>query len=303
MDERFPSYRTTELVPDRLYAVGGFVDAEFPVSWLPRGHRDYMPASCYLLKDSGKALLVDTGLPVHLETIRRDLADLVADCRQVDMIMSRREPDTILNLPPLIDALGIGTIYCSGIIDPLDFFDLMDEQNLNAQIAAETLRRPKWIVPGATLEIGRLRLSVSRSELRVLSAFHYFEETTRTLFGADSWTLLTQRPGERLAVVTDPGERISPAAILHALEDKFEWMLGARLNPVKECIAALSRFRPIERMCPTFGCVIAGDETIGTLLDNTVLALSGMEKRSAIDRLRGFDAGRFQAALDLPCKL
>lgn len=303
MHQRFPAYRTTELVKGTLYAVGGFVPSDFPVSWLPRHLTGHMPASCYLLKDGGHALLVDTGLPVHLDSVRMDLQALVADCRQVDMIMTRREPDNILNLPPLIEALGIRTIYCAGIIDPLDFFDLMDEQNANAQLEAETLQRPKWIVPGASVEIGGLRLAVSRSELRVLSVFHFFEERTRTLFGADSWTLLTQAPSSRIEVVSDPGDRISPAAIEDALDEKFEWMLGARLGPVKECIAALARFQPIERMCPTFGCIIQGSDTVGRLIDNTVEALAGMERRSAIDRLRGFDATRFRAALEGPCSL
>jgi len=303
MDARFPSYQTTELVADRLYAVGGYVPCDYPVSWLPRHLRGHMPASCYLLKDAGHALLIDTGLPVHLDTITRDLRDLVEDCRQVDMIMTRREPDNILNLPPLIEALSIRTIYCAGIIDPLDFFDLMDEQNANAQFEAETLRRPKWIVPGASLEIGGLRLAVSRSELRVLSAFHFFEETTRTLFGADSWTLLTQAPSRHIEIVSQPGDRISPNAIEKALDEKFEWMLGARLGPVKDCIADLARFQPIDRMCPTFGSIIAGPHTIATLIDDTVEALAGMESRSAIDRLRGFDAATFRAALEQPCSL
>lgn len=296
----FVPYRTTELVPGTLYAVGGLVDTSVKVSWIGRHMTGFMPVSCYLLKNEGHALLVDCGLPVHYPSVAKDLAALVADCHRVDMIMTRREPDNIINLPGLIGALGIRSIYCAGIIDPLDFFDLFEETNTNAHFLADTSRMPKWVVPGATIKVGSLEVSVSRSELRVLSVFYFHEATTGTLFGADSWSMLTQEHAATIEVVREIDERMRAPSIEKSLEGRFEWLLGARLTTVKDCIASLERFQPIERICGTYGCIIEGRETVRTVLAETVLALAAMERRRPADHLKGFTEDVFRRALRDP---
>jgi hypothetical protein len=290
----------TTLVADRLYAISGTVPAPSDASWIPSHFAGHLPVSCYVLVDGRHGLLIDTGLPLHREGVGEALSKIMGGLGTRDMIMTRREPDNIINLPPFIPLLDLQTIYCGGIIDPLDFFDRMDEANTSAHFIATAARRPTWIVPGAAIRVGELNVEVMRAELRVLATNYLFEPTTRTLFGADSWGLLTQDHPEGLAIVREFDQRMTAPEIVRYLHDKYDWMRGANLAVVRANIASLSRGRTIARLCPTFGCVIEGEDTIRRLLDETIKALEILEGYAPVDRLRGFDAAMYRRGIAGP---
>ncbi|MDQ0137768.1 hypothetical protein J2T08_005712 [Neorhizobium galegae] len=245
-------------------------------------------------------MLVDCGLPLHYASIAEDLKRLTADCHSVDMIMTRREADNILNLPALISALGIETVYCPGIIDPLDFFDTMDEKNAIAQIVAETRKTPKWLVPGASIAIGTLSLRVMRAEFRILSASYLHEQSTGTFFGADSWGNLPQSDPSGMQIVREHTSALSAEEIIRTLEGRYEWMLGANLSVVRDTVQALRQLQPLNRICGTFGSVIEGPETISRIIDEVLRAFSILERRPLMDRLKGFDRATYESALKAP---
>lgn len=289
-----------EIEKGRLYAVSGTVPTGSGVSWIPPHLTGHMPVSCYVLMDAGHALLIDTGLPVHREAIGVALGGIMKQATRRDMIMTRREPDNIINLPPFIPRLQLETIYCGGIIDPLDFFDKMDEANTAAHIEATSQKRPSWVVPGACVKTGGLSVEVLRAEIRVLVTTYLYEETTQTLFGADSWGLVTQPSPQGLSIVRNFDERMTAPEIVKHLQDKFEWMRGAKLDVVKANVASVMKGRRIKRMCPTFGCIIEGEDTIHHLLDETIKALEILESYPPFDRLRGFNEAVFREGLAKP---
>lgn len=290
----------TCLAEQRLYAISGSVPASSAASWIPRHLVGHVPVSCYLLIDRGHGLLIDTGLPLHRDAAGEALLSLMRGLAQRDMIMTRREPDNIINLPPFIPLLGLQTIYCGGIIDPLDFFDRMDEANAAAHFIATTAKRPTWVVPGAAIRVGDLDVQALRAELRVLATNYLFEPSTGTLFGADTWGMLTQAAAEGLTIVRAFDDRMSAKALVAYFYEKYDWMRGANLAVVRANIEGLRKERTIARMCPTFGCLVEGEAVISRLLDETIEALNILEREEPVDRLRGFDATMFQHALTAP---
>src|SRR3954447_6772610 len=61
------------LVASRLYGLGGMAALDGRVSWAPQNARGYQPVNCYLLVEAERALLIDTGLPVHLSQVTEQL--------------------------------------------------------------------------------------------------------------------------------------------------------------------------------------------------------------------------------------
>lgn len=286
----------TEIVPGRLYAVGGTVATTRPTTWIAPDLHGRLAVSCYVLKDGDEALLVDTGLAAHREPISAGLDAVLSGTQRRALIMTRREPDSIINLPWLIRHFAIDTVYCGGILSPLDFFERLDQQAAASHINAIADVGVTWLHAGAHIPIGGLRLRVLRTALCVLPKSHLFEERTRTLFASDSWGFLTQGAEDGVASVAT-GERLSRDRIAAYLRHKFDWLLGIDTEPVQQDLARLLGEDPIERICPAYGCVIEGADLVRHVIEETIAAIAMLGQEPMADRLRGFDRARFETAI------
>src|SRR3954468_8149069 len=89
----------SELCAGNLYAISGFVPTSVSVTWIEPHLRGQLAVSCYVLSDDEECLLVDTGLAVHRDEIASGLLAVMRGPTRRAMIMTRREPDAIINLP------------------------------------------------------------------------------------------------------------------------------------------------------------------------------------------------------------
>jgi hypothetical protein len=286
----------TELIPGRLFAIAGTVATDRPTTWIAPHLRDRLAVSCYVLKDAGEALVIDTGLAAHREPIADGLAAVLAGTGKRSLIMTRREPDAIINLPWLIKRFGIDPVYCGGILSPLDFFERLDRETAAAHINAIADIGVTWLNAGAVIPIGALRLRVLRTTLCVLPKSHLYEERTRSLFASDSWGFLTQVAESGVGTVTARDGRLSRDAVAAYLRHKFDWLLGIDTGPVQQDVAHLLADREIDRICPGYGCVIEGADLVRHVIDETVAAIASLAQEPMADRLRGFDRAMFERA-------
>ncbi len=279
----FPA-SVTEIVPDRLYTFGGVVPANRPTTWFPQGRSGWLPINGYLLKHERKGLLVDTGVTLHQAEIRQALEALLSDCTQRGIVMTRREPDSIGNLPWMANEFALDTVSCGGEISPIDFFESVETLTARAHVLATSGMELNWARPGAIVTAGDIRVEVLRTSLRVLATNHLYEHSTRTLFGSDAWGLLTlDTLHQNLLATSDEG--LETADIADFLSVKFDWMLGAELDVVIDDLNAIARDRPIDRICCSYGRVIEGPDLVSTVLRRTGEALqllSSMPRRSAM---------------------
>ncbi len=95
-----------------VYAVGCLLAMDGRVPWLAEDLRGFEPCWVYvLLSGEDRALLVDTGLPVHRESLLRRLAALVGE-RRVSVLFTRcNEPDCVLNLGAIMDRFPVERVY------------------------------------------------------------------------------------------------------------------------------------------------------------------------------------------------
>lgn len=273
---------------ETISSVGGWIDPGVRVSWLsPR--RRYVPAHCYVLRSGGRALILDGGLGIHRDRIRAGLSALLAGYDDRHMLLLRREPDAIANLPWIAREFGIRTVSSGGGTNPLDFFEMVDHLSSAAQIRIMSGLTATDVVPGDTVACGDLRIDVLRTNFRILTTNWLYEHATRTLFCADSWGMLDQ-PGPRGPALLAAGAAdLAPERIADHFAQKFDWLIGT--NPdllIAELRELFTKYR-IERVCPSFGCVIEGEAATGLLLERTVIALQQLEAMPRADVLAGID--------------
>ncbi|MBI0534403.1 hypothetical protein D9599_02315 [Roseomonas sp. KE2513] len=256
-----------EIIPGTLAATGGWLDvAARPISWIPPAGRGLLPVQGYILRDGGSWLMVDTGLAVHWPLVAEGIRRMLEGTTERRLITTRREQDCMINLPAVLGEFGVREVLYAGVLNPLDFFEGVEERDAVARIEATPGLRATRIAPGAITAIGSLRLEVLRVELRLLATNWFYETETATLFTSDAFAFLA-RPAQAwspgLSRLRDPDEapiRAEDAALY--LSAKMDWLIGIDPAPVLADLDVIQAARPIARLCPGFGLVIEGEAAV-----------------------------------------
>jgi hypothetical protein len=287
--------RTTaisEIADGKIFALGASVAAERCHAWIAKDVRGFIPFQCYVLRDAGQLIMLDGGLPVIRDAVREGLAALVPGTRQRRFMMTRRELDTILNLPWIAHDFKFDSAHCGGDLSPIDFFERFDDASIDAQIKTLMDAPFTFIKPGETYQAGALRLEMVRASLMVLPTFWFYEAATRTLFTSDCFGIVPQAKPDAPRIVTPSDEEISAAHIRAFLGVKFDWLRGIDNRPLAKDLEKVFTDRPIDRVCPNLGCIIEGRKAVERLLEQTLVALAEMAKEPWHSVLTGWEYGR-----------
>jgi flavorubredoxin len=261
-----------ELVPDRLYALGGVVKNEDRISYVPAGVGGYLPINCYLVKEGSQAVLVDTGAACHRDQVLGQLHDLLEKGSRLSVFMTRPEGECIGNLDAVLTELGAEHVYGGGTLNPFDFIDdvldhMMDEASDEDTVAALTGRQLQRKRDGEYLELaaGR-RLRVFAAPLRILTTFWLYDESTGALFCSDFFSHnMIGRPGDEQVVrAAGSDDRLGAAEdeMRAHLCTKFEWLSVSDTAPVKGLVQQLLDSIHVEFIAPSYGSVVAGREAV-----------------------------------------
>jgi hypothetical protein len=256
-----------EIIPGTLHAATGWLRADAqPVSWIPAGLPGFLPVSAYALRDGAEWMVVDTGLPVHLPQIEAALAQTVNGTTRRRMINTRREQDCMANIGALVRRFGITEVPYVGVLNPVEMTDVLENDEAEARITAMAPVRAVRIEVGQVLEVGRLRIEPLRVQLRLLATNWFFEHATRTLFTSESFGFLT-RPTPDAPLVRAPEEApLRAEDIARMLSAKFDWLIGIDPAPILADLDAIFSARPVDRLCPGYGCVIEGASAVAKAL-------------------------------------
>lgn len=280
--------RFAEVVPNRLWALGGAISAEQPRSWLAPQSRGWLPVRCYALRDGEHFVLIDTGLVGHADSIRSGLAELMAGTRQRHILLTRREPDTMLNLPWIVREFAINSVRCCGPIDPFDLVERLDEAHTASDISAAFGISVDFLEPDSTTYYDETSLTIMRPPIRILATDWMFESTTGTLFCSDLWAFVTQPSPGGTGIERRDGPPLSVGALTAHLVAKFDWLSGIDTAPIiKQLVAVLGRYR-VQRLAPSYGCVIEGEDLVGIVVERTIEALRQIEGLPRLQPLGDF---------------
>ena len=288
----------TTLVEGSLFAVADSVLASRPTSWIAPGLSGALAVPCYVLVSQKSALIIDTGVASHWDTIRNGLDSILEGIPDRALMMTRREPDAISNLPAIVERYALNVIFCGGVISPLDFFERVDTTSTVGHIRFIANSDVSWLKPGSVLQVGRLHVEVLPTTLRVLPKNHLYESQSRTLFGSDTWGLVPQSQPGPLEIVREDGANLSTDAIVRYLRHRFEWLAGIDTAPMQDEVAHLLSTRRIDRICSSYGCVIEGQALVECVLRRTVDALGILSGEPVVNRLTSPDYALLAAALE-----
>jgi glyoxylase-like metal-dependent hydrolase (beta-lactamase superfamily II) len=240
-----------ELVPGRLFALGGMVELDGRVSWMPPQVGGFQPVNAYLLVEGANALLVDTGLALHEESIIAQLeAALPAGC-ELRIYVTRAEGESIGNLGPIAVRFNAKTTYTGGVNNPFDSFD---------QVASVVERR----LPSQPIILSGRRVVVTQTApIKMIACFWVYDSDTETLFTADTFGHHVLTGSSYTVRATPSADAIALARIGDFTLARYWWL--ERIDDTRELVAGLDavfRDRVVSRIAPGYGCIIEGRENV-----------------------------------------
>ncbi|HEX4214489.1 MAG TPA: hypothetical protein VIA06_14330 [Candidatus Dormibacteraeota bacterium] len=268
-----------EVVPDRLYALGGSVPIDGRVSWAPDTARGSQPVSCYLLRTNRVALLVDTGLTYHREAIVAQIRDLLPPGLSLRIFLTRSELDCVGNLTALSEAFAIDAIYTGGNTNPFDAFDSVTSLGSGRRVPIHR------IAIGSRLDLGGSgQLEVLAPSLRILTTYWLYDPESRTLFTSDSFGHTMNAPGADQRILGSA--EFDPASARAHMLAKFRWLVSADTRPLIEILEGIFADHEIDVIAPTHGLVLRGREAIEAHHRFVLSLLSDLAAGSERDRMK-----------------
>jgi flavorubredoxin len=268
-----------ELVPEKLYRLGGTVPMDGRLSWVPASWQGedsplHESLNSYLLIEGDRAMLVDSGVTVHRDAIVAQIAGLLGD-RNLEVFLTRFEPDCLVNLPHLVKRFGVTEVHGGGVSNPFDFFDdLSTSEQLRADAGVQLHRR----LPGDAVKVGEGReLNLVATTIRLLTTFWAYDTGTKTLFSSDAFGHVAVQGAAGLPYVDGSNDPTTFENVRDHLFTKFDWLLGAETAPLRQDLAKVFSTYDVHRIAPTHGGMIVGKDTVAKHIAWVDKALSEVE--------------------------
>lgn len=260
------------VVQDSLYAMGDVAATSGALTWLPESETAYEPINAFLLVQRDEALLVDTGVSAHEETLISQLRQLVPRGMPVSIIFTRFEGDTLTNLGPILRNFSVRRVIGGGVSNPFDFFDDLSPQEhikTDHDVELTRMRAGEDIVIGA----GRA-VEILSTSLRCLTTSWLYDNGTGTLFTSDAFGYHGLDSSDRRDLVIDSLRGpIDLNELRPRIFTKFDWILDAECEPLIQDLERIFTTRDVQNIAPTHGRVIRGKEMVDAYYQATIALL------------------------------
>jgi flavorubredoxin len=261
------------IVDGKVYAVGGTVEHRGHISWVPAGAAGYAPLNAYVLTEGRAGLMIDTSLPVFEDAIVTQLKGLGLD--ELTIVLTRSvEFDSMGNAEVIAAKLPVKTIYAQMQYPPTAWCYMReDEPELTPPATYE--ERMFGYEDSIDLAPGR-HLTLVDTKLKLLACAWVFDHATGTLFTSDSFShVLAPDPYTR--VITEDNDHSTVEDVQRHLLTKFEWLMGARTDPVRTFLDRVFTRFDVQAIAPLGGCVLHGRAVVArhrALVDEALSRIS-----------------------------
>lgn len=241
-----------EVVPGRLYRLGGFIPLDGRISWAPTIPGCYTPHSNFIIFEQDRAYLIDTGVAAQRATVQRQIKGLVPPEMPITAFLTRGEFTCAGNLAALCIDPGIDELV-SAARNPFAGSDEISRELEDSVRRTQTER-------GAVSALGSSKeLLVIPPLIRLLSAFWVYDKVSKTMFTADLFghihvASLTDVPiADSVADDTTTYEQVREHTLC-----RYHWLPIAETEALVSWIKKVFDTFEVDNIASTSGCVIKG---------------------------------------------
>lgn len=276
------SGREITRVSEGLHAVGAAVPADHRQTWVDPESGRWLPLQVFVLRTGDRAVVVDTSVIALQKEIQRGLTAALNDATSIDVVTTRYNFDTLVNLPWLLRTFPVDRVHTSlqsnfilGTGAVMKFVDAFEDAQVDAHVRSIADVEPILVAPNQDVEIGGRRMRCIFAPLRILHTTWMYDYGTRSLFCSDSWGLLTTATAEAPPLFDD--RALDRSRLESSLRRRLDWLAGADTGHIRKSLDELFTTLPVDRLCPSHGCVIEGSHNVRAILEATVAVLARLQ--------------------------
>jgi hypothetical protein len=266
----------TPLAGNQLYALSYPYEVGRRVSTHPLDARGYAPMQVYLIREPDEGILVGTGLAIHESQLLADLEGLVGGI-PLWLAPLRMELTALCNARSIIERYDVKGVY-QRLAWPISWLDYRPQ---HASRDPQRLRSVEiQMIKGEPVFVGagqRRRLEFMAPPLRLLANPWLYDEATKTLFTADSFSWVWREDNQGPWILTDGDADPTTAEHIERFlaRTRFWWLPGARTDAIRAALAEVFDRLDIVTIAPDYGCVLMGRDVVQRhyrLLDEVLAA-------------------------------
>jgi hypothetical protein len=269
------------IVDGRLYALQNSFALGGRASAYPANAEGYSVCNCYLLKEGDRAVLLDSGLTVHADSLISQVASLIDPGTRLSVYPLRiNEFMSVANVEALADAFDVEQCYSSNADAAVwvDFGARSDKPGAKVSPLVTTMvKRSQRLFVGDE-ERGRA-LEAFQAPIRLIGTRWIYDEMTRTLFTSDSfsWEWSQSEDGPWFL---DNATCNTTAAQVRSflLNTRYWWLEGGDTATLRRKLALVFEQYDIENLAPGYGRVFRGRDLVKRQYQLLDQVLAGLDK-------------------------
>lgn len=242
------------------------------VSWHPQGARGYAAALCYLVLADDEALLVDTGLPVHEDSVLEQIRSALPAGSGLSIVHTRTgDFNCIGNTVQIVREFEIGRLYGSRFGPSGEMFSfrpgrLRLDPDRDKYLSAGLASRDSITLGSA----GKRVVDAYVPELRLINTHWLYDRSTGTLFSSDFFSFVIRNEVGGPWVVRDEGELDLESVDEHLLATRYWWLDGAWSEPLRADLEEFFSINQVKTIAPAYGAVISGARLVEQVVERTI---------------------------------
>jgi flavorubredoxin len=265
----------TTIIEGKLYALGGNVEHDGRMAWVPATATGLAPLNAYVLVEGNLGLLIDTSLPIVGNAVVEQLKSL--NLEEIEILLTRPvEFDSMGNAELIIENFNVTRAYAEANFEPIDWtYFRRDAPNPELTFKDEIIEKNQDIVfaPGR-------KLSLVNAKLKLLACAWGYDHDTGTLFTSDSF-IHALAPDPDTRIITAENDTMTQEDVTEHLGTKFKWLLGANTIPLRHFVDDVFDDFDVVNVASNLGCVLTGREVAARhkeMLNEGLRQLSDLEE-------------------------
>lgn len=231
----------------------------------PPDARGWVTQNCYLFVEGSTAVLIDTGLSIHQESMITRLEQLITPGMSLELSLLRSgEFYGLCNVRPIVEHFGIKRVHASkgSILEQTDFRPGYPQRRVGDDpFAGIEVARGRF---QGFMDLGNGRvLQQMRPPLRLLTNNWLYDPGTRTLLTTDHFNYSWQQSPEGPWVAGPDSEVPSEDHVRNFLvSTRYWWLPGAQTAQMIADLDAVFDTYDVHRIGPGHGLVLEGADLV-----------------------------------------
>jgi len=250
-----------EVVPGRVYRLGGFIELDGRISWAPAIPGRFTPNNCYTVMEPDRVYLIDTGVAAHREIVISQLEALLPPDRPVTAFLTRSEYMCSGNLAAICNTGCIEELVTTSRNPFAGSTEIV--RGLTDNVRRTEPDRGS-IVPLGSSE----SLLIIPPLLRLLGMFWVYDKQSKTMFTSDLFGHVSVASTDEPPIVDDlAGDDTTYETVRAHTLMRYHWLPMATTEPLIAWMENVFDTYEVEVLAPTSGAVLAGAPVVNKHYD------------------------------------